>query len=85
MAQQAAKYTPEQVAEFLESIGLGQYVENFQEHEMNGEMMLQLETDDESLEEIGVQSRLHRIKISVLFKRHVLGKTARLVIGGGYL
>ena len=75
MAQHAAGYSVEQVGEFLESIGMSQYVEIFAENEMNGEMML--EADDKDLEEIGVESRLHRIKIMVLFKRYVYGQTAR--------
>ena len=77
MAQHAARYSVEQVGEFLKSIGMGQYVEIFAENEMSGEMML--EADDKDLEEIGVESRLHRIKIMVLFKRYVYGQTAKLV------
>ena len=69
-----ARFTPEQVAEFLQSIGLGQYAKSFIENDVNGEMMLEAD-DDSALEEIGVESRLHRIKIMVLFKRQVFGST----------
>ena len=37
-----------------------------------------LEANDEDLDALGVQSQLHKIKIMVLFKRHVVGKSARL-------
>ena len=77
MAQHAAGYSTKEVGKFLESIGMGQYVATFAENDMNGEMML--EADDQVLEEIGVESRLHRIKIMVLFRRYVYGQTAKLV------
>ena len=79
LAQRAAKYTKEQVAEFLKSIGLAQYVDSFLEDDVDGELMS--EANDEDLDALGVQSQLHKIKIMVLFKRHVVGKSARL--GGG--
>ena len=46
---------------------------------MDGELIS--EANDEDLDALGVQSQLHKIKIMVLFKRHVVGKSARL--GGG--
>lgn len=74
----AAEYTEEEVAEFLKSIGLAQYVKKFLENEVNGGMMSIIK--DEELEELGVQSQLHKIKILVLFKRHLTRKTCRLGI-----
>lgn len=74
--QRAAKYTKEQVAEFLKSIGLAQYVNSFLEEGVDGESMS--EANDEDLDALGVQSQLDKIKIMVLFKRHVVGKPARL-------
>ena len=56
---------------------MGQYAEKFMENEMNENMMLI--ADDDVLEENGVESQLHRIKIMVLFKRYVYGQAARLV------
>ena len=76
MAQNATEYTPELVAEFLKSVGLEQYTESFIENDISGEMLLEAEDDDWT--ELGVNSHLHRIKISVLFKRLLLGATARL-------
>ena len=80
MAQHAAVYTPELVAEFLRSVGLGQYTESFIENDISGEMLLEAEDDDWT--ELGVNSHLHRVKISVLFKRLLLGATARLGSAG---
>ena len=71
--QKAEALTPEQVAEFIESIGLGQYVGKFLEDEVNGEMLL--EASDNDLAEFGVESRLHRVKIITLFQRLALGRT----------
>ena len=76
LAECAAKYTKEQVAEFLKTIGLAQYVDSFLENDVDGELMS--EANDEDLDALGVQSQLHQIKIMVLFKRHVVGKSARL-------
>ena len=70
----ATALTPDQVAEFIKSIGLEQYVENFREADMSGGMLL--EASDGDLEEIGVESRLHRVKIITLFKRLAFGRTA---------
>ena len=75
LTDQAEKYAPEDVAKFLESVGLGQYVERFVEDEISGGVLV--EADDEVLMENGVQSPLHRIKIMILFKRLVRGATAR--------
>lgn len=37
-----------------------------------------LEINDEILEDLGVKSHLHKIKIVVLFKRYLTGIAARL-------
>jgi hypothetical protein len=72
LAQQAAQYTPEQVAQFLKSIGLGQYSERFLENNVSGDMIIEME--DADLAEIGsVESRLHQVKIITLFKTLIVG------------
>lgn len=73
-AQQA---TPEEVAEFISSIGLEQYSESFLEDEIDGNMMLNAKDCD--LADI-VESRLHQVKIIVLFKRRYFGKTPKRFI-----
>ena len=76
VAQGAAGFTPQQIAEFLEDIGLGQYSQSFLDQEMNGEMMLEVRDND--LADFGVKSRLHQAKIVALFQRLVSGgATAR--------
>ena len=51
----------------MSSIGLEEYKEIFLENDMNGAMMLEANYDD--LAEIGIDSRLHQVKILTLFKR----------------
>lgn len=65
--QDAAELSPEEVVEFMSSIGLEEYKEIFLENDMNGAMMLEANYDD--LAEIGIDSRLHQVKILTLFKR----------------
>ena len=62
----AAEITPQQIADFVTSIGLGQYSESFLNNDIDGEMMLGASDDD--FADI-VASRLHRVKIITLFKR----------------
>ena len=78
LTEQAKRYTPEDVAEFLQSVGLGQYAEKFVEDDIRGDMLIEVEeADDEMLIEAGVQSPLHRIKIMVFFKSLVKGTSTR--------
>lgn len=66
------------MAEFLRSVGLEQYVEQFVEADIDGEMLVDVkEADDKMLIQTGVHSPLHRIKIVVLFRRLVQGTTTR--------
>ena len=79
LTEQAKKYAPEDVAKFLQSVGLGQYAEKFVENDIRGDMLIEVEeeADDEMLIEVGVQSPLHQIKIMVFFKRLVKGTSTR--------
>ena len=78
LTEQAKRYTPEDVAEFLQSVGLGQYAEKFVEDDIRGDMLIEVEeADDEMLIEAGVQSPLHRIKIMVFFNSLVKGTSTR--------
>lgn len=62
-----ADFTPEQVAEFLKHIGLGQYAQSFLDEGVDGETLIN--TKDPELMSVGVQLRLHQVKIITLFKR----------------
>lgn len=66
-ANRPEDFTPDQVAEFLKSIGLEQYAQSFLDKGVDGEILL--ETKDTELRDVGVQSRLHQVKIITLFKR----------------
>ena len=75
--QMAAKATPEQVAEFITTIGFGQYAKFFLDDEMDGEMMLDAKDSDLPDQ---VDSRLHRVKIIALFRSTFAGtKKTRLL------
>ena len=77
----AAKATPEQVAEFITTIGFGQYAKFFLDDEMDGEMMLDAKDSDLPDQ---VDSRLHQVKIIALFRSTFTGtKKTRFVISKG--
>ena len=71
--ERAADLTPQQVAEFLDGIGLGQYVQAFLDAGVDGDAMQEVRDND--LKDVGVQSRLHQVKIITLFKRLVSGRS----------
>ena len=66
---EAAKYTPELVAEFLRSIKMDEYVDNFlkKKEPVDGEFLLA--ADREDLSELGVSSAVACFKLQCLFKR----------------
>lgn len=60
--------------EVLDSLGLGQYKDNFQKEEINGCLLIDL--DEDILEkELNVKSKIHRIRIMRLVtgKQSVIG------------
>ena len=71
VAQRAENFTPQQVAEFLEGIGLQQYTQSFLESDVSGVTLMEVRDDD--LMEAGVHSRLHQVKIITIFKRLITG------------
>ena len=75
LEHQAAGYTPEDVVEFLSSIGLDRYTGTFLDCEISGEVLL--EANVEVFSELGVESVLDRLRISVLFKRKLSGGVER--------
>ena len=66
-------FTPEQVADFLNSNGFGQYSQSFKKCKMDGETLVG--ASGKELSVAGVQSRLHQVKIITLFKRHYTGES----------
>ncbi len=67
----ARRLSPNDVAAFLTKIQLPQYVESFRSSEISGELLL--EADPEILEELGVASPVHQMKIMQLFRRELEG------------
>ena len=65
----ARKYTPEDVGDFLSSIKLDKYKEEFVVNEVGGDVLL--DSDSEVLSELGVVSPLDRVRILTLFPRRL--------------
>ena len=63
LEQCAENYTPKHVIQFLKEIGLSHHMATFSEEEIDGDMLL--ESTDEILEELGVNSAVERLKIKV--------------------
>lgn len=70
--------TPPQVLSFLQSIGMDEYVSAFKEMDIAGDVLL-MAGQGTGLGDLGVTNPLHRLKISVLFRRQLegVGKVAK--------
>lgn len=66
------------MADFLTRIQLPQYADNFLHSEISGEVLL--EADADVLNELGMTSPLHQMKVVELFRRELQGKTPRYCI-----
>ena len=62
------------MCEFLREIGLEQYVGKFEEYGITGDVLYKA-GQGKGLEELGVIDALHRLKISVLFRRKLEGES----------
>ena len=67
LSQAADNLTQEGVADYLRYLKLDQYVEKFLENEIDGNMMFDMTSD--MLEELGVDTNAHRMKIKGSFKQ----------------
>ena len=63
------RYPVSKVVEFLEGHKMGQYVAAFQQHGVDGDLLL--EANDNVLKELGVASAVDRVKIRTRFKTFV--------------
>ena len=68
----AQAFTCEQVCTFLKGIGLDEYILQFEDYSINGEILLAA-GQGKGLEELGVVNPLHRLKIFILFRRQLEG------------
>ena len=66
-----AKYSTEHLKEFLIKVNLAKYASNFEEHGIDGDMVLEVEEGlmKSVLKEIGVISAIHRTKILFKFQK----------------
>ena len=71
----ARRLSPDDVAAFLARINLPQYSETFRTSDISGELLL--EADQGILEELGVTSPLHQMRIMELFRRELTGDVAK--------
>ena len=71
MEQRAEQWTPENVAEFLKKIGLDQHADRFLEEDVDGPFLLELKRD--SFQDLGVETVLDWIRITVLYRRELQG------------
>lgn len=71
----ARKFTFDDVIDFLTKMELSQYSETFKDNEIGGDTLL--EADSEMLDELGVTSHLHQMKIMHLFKKELQGATTK--------
>ncbi len=61
------------VNEYLASIDMAEYGRTFEEHNIDGQVLL--EATDHMLKEIGITRATHRANILVGFRKHVQGET----------
>ena len=59
------------MANFVTSIGYSNYAELFEENDFSGDALI--ESTDEDLEDLGIESALARLKIIILFRRELEG------------
>ncbi len=69
----ASDKSADEVANFLDKIGLSEYAETFKDADISGEVLL--DADSEMLSELSVSSSLHQMRIMQLFNRELLGAT----------
>lgn len=75
LQQKARKLSIQDVSNFLASIKLDQYITNFEEFEISGDVLLDI--NSANLLELGVDSALDRLRILVGFRRHLEGGGVR--------
>ena len=72
----ADKITPEDISDYLRSLKLDQYVEEFLENEIDGTALYDI--DNDTLESMGVDTKKDRIKIKTRFKRWLRERAAEI-------
>ena len=73
LAQEASKLSDEDVAEFLEKIGLKSSADIVRENNYTGRIIYPNINDDECLKDLDMTTPIDRLRFRVLFKRELLG------------
>ena len=73
LAEEASKLSDEDVAEFLERIGLKNSADIVRENKFTGDFIYPAMNEDGSLEELGITTPIEKLRFCVLFKRKLSG------------
>ena len=73
LAEEASKLSYEDVAEFLEKIGLKNSADIVKENNFTGDIIYPAMNEDSSLEDLGITTAIERLRFRVLFKRKLSG------------
>ena len=73
LAEEASKLSYEDVAEFLEKIGLRSSADIVRENNFTGDIIYLAMNEDSSLEDLGITTAIERLRFRVLFKRELSG------------
>ena len=72
----AEKITPKNISDYLRSLKLDEYIDEFLENEIDGTALYDI--DDDTLESMGVETKKNRIKIKTRFKQWLRKNTAEI-------
>ena len=72
----AEKITPEDISDYLRSLKLDEYIDEFLENDIDGNLMY--DVDDDTLESVGVTTKKDRIKIKGRFKQWLRKRAAEI-------
>ena len=72
----AEKITPEDISDYLRSLKLDEYIEEFFKNDIDGNLMYDI--DDDILESVGVKTKKDRIKIKGRFKQWLRKRAAEI-------
>ena len=66
--------TVNEVCEWLTKLGLGQYVETFEQESVDGKLLL--DVDEEMMKDLGISNALHRRKLTKFIRDGWIPKTS---------
>ena len=69
--------TPKDFADFLVSVGLGEYSDDVIENEISGDVVVEAKGGEKILKELGM-SAVERLRVNFLYRRHLLHQSSEL-------